>query len=134
LADKHISIIVGVGERYSALLGEHIPPISTVGELANVDPDTEISGVSREKILELKAAAELILADTFEGGFFVTLDNYSLAELTELTVCKLASRVGQSTRRARWLQRRARTLMLLLNNKAFSELKVKDLLLKPRNF
>jgi hypothetical protein len=127
LADRPIDIIAGVGNRFLGILSGLSPPITTVSELAVLDPEAKVKGISRERRLELKTKGEMIATTTVEAAPFVTLADELLETLLTLPPADLARRAGQPTARVEQLQRDLRTLRLLLKNDAFRSLRLSDL-------
>jgi hypothetical protein len=127
LADRPIGIIAGVGDRFSDVLSRRSPPVTTVAELAALDPEAEVEGISRERRLELKTKAEMITVITVEAAPFTTLADEPLETLLALPPADLARRAGQPAARAEQLQRDLRALRLLLKKDAFRSLSLSDL-------
>jgi hypothetical protein len=128
LADKPLDIVAGVGDRFSDILGSLPTPVTTVAELAVLDPEAEVEGISRERRLELKTKGEMIAAITVEAAPFATLADEPLETLLALPPADLARRAGQPTARTEQLQRDLRALRLLLKNDAFRSLRLSDLM------
>jgi hypothetical protein len=127
LADKPLDIVTGVGDRFSDVLGSLSPPVTTIAELAALDPDAEVAGIARERRLELKTKAEMITVITVEAAPFTTLADEPLETLLALPPADLARRAGQPAARAEQLQRDLRALRLLLKKDAFRSLSLSDL-------
>jgi hypothetical protein len=130
LADLEIRAINRISEHVANTLEGMTPPIITVFQLAALDPETEIQGLSlsRDRRLILKAAAETILSLNFQAKPFSGFPNESLDALLALTPAKLAEKACQPIELAMQLQRSLRSLKLLLKNDAFRGLQLSDLM------
>ena len=128
LADAAIGIVAGVGERFLSILNSQPTPVTTIAELATLDPETEIADIPRERRLELKTAAEMITALHVEVAPFVKLADEPLETLMTLRPADLSRRSGQRPERAAQLQRNLRALRLLLKNDDFRSLRLSDLM------
>lgn len=128
LAGAPIEMVAGVGEHFSSVLQSLEPPVTTITELAELDPETEIEGIPHARRLELKTKAEMTMALDFEVAPFAALADESLETLLRLPPDELAQRAGQPKGRAERLQRQLRALRLLIKNDAFRSLRVADLL------
>lgn len=125
LADAAIGIVAGVGERFLSILNSHV---TTIAELAALDPKAEIADIPPERRLELKTAAEMIMALEIEAAPFAGLADESLDALLMLPPAELAGRSGRRPERAAKLQRNLRALRLLLKNDDFRSLRLSDLM------
>lgn len=129
LATEPAAIVAGVGKRFSITLDKLATPVRTIKELAALDPVKEIAGIPQERRLELKAAAEMILDSTVECvAPFSALADQPLETLMTLSAAGLTRIAGQPRDRADRLQQKLRALRLLLNNKAFCQMRLSDLL------
>ena len=129
LTTEPAAIVAGVGKRFSTILNELATPVRTIGELAVLDPAVKISGIPQERRLELKAAAEMVLDSTVECATpFSALADQPLEALMTLSAAELTRMAGQPRDRADRLQQKLRALRLLLNNKAFCQMRLSDLL------
>lgn len=126
LADAAIGIVAGVGERFSGFLNSQ--RITTIAELAALDPEAEIADIPPERRLELKTAAEMIMALDMEAAAFAVLADESLDALLMLPPADLAGRSGRRPEQAAKLQRNLRALRLLLKNDDFRSLRLSDLM------
>lgn len=132
LADLDISAVKGISE-YTANTLKSLPkPITTVAELADLNPETDISGISRESRLNLKTSAEIVNSIYLEAAAFSGLANQSLAILWDLTAEHLVNRSGLQPEHVVQLQRNLRSLKLLLKNDAFRKLSLSDLIVSGR--
>jgi hypothetical protein len=129
LADHPIAIIAGVGEHFQQILGALSPPITTVAELAALDPNIEAPGLPRERGLALKTAAEMLLEVSLPPSPFIGLAAEPLDTLLVLTIAGLAEQHGLDAAWAEHLQRKLRTLRLFLKNAEFSKLHLSDVTL-----
>jgi hypothetical protein len=127
LANLNIGVITGISE-YTANILRSLPvPITTVAELAALNPEIELSDIPRERRLILKASAEMVKAVYLEAAIFSGLPNESLATLLDLTAEQLKNRFGLLPEQADELQRNLRILKMLLKNDAFRKLSLYDL-------
>jgi hypothetical protein len=129
LATEPAAIVAGVGKRFSVILNRLATPVRTIGKLAALDPAVKIAGIPQERRLELKAAAEMVLDSTVEcAAPFSALADQPLETLLTLSAAELTRTAGQPRDRADRLQQKLRALRLLLNNKAFCQMRLSDLL------
>jgi DNA-binding beta-propeller fold protein YncE len=128
LAHMPASIVSGVGESFSKALKRLRPPITTIEELAALDPEVEIKSIQRQRRLEIKTAAEMILAIDLNLESFAALEDESLETLLTMAPTELANRAGQSTLVAEQFQRNLRALRLLIKNDEFRNLHLSDLM------
>lgn len=129
LATQPAAIVAGVGKRFSVILDKLATPVRTIEELAALDPIKEIAGIPQERRLELKAAAEMVLDSTVECAVpFSALADQPLETLMTISEAELARTASQPRDRADRLQQKLRALRLLLNNKAFCQMRLSDLL------
>lgn len=129
LATQPAAIVAGVGKRFSVILNRLATPVRTIGKLAALDPAVKILGIPQERRLELKAAAEMVLDSTVEcAAPFSALADQPLETLMTLSAAELTRTAGQPRDRADRLQQKLRALRLLLNNKAFCQMRLSDLL------
>jgi len=128
LAQMPANIVAGVGQRFSKILSTLSPPVTTIAELAALDPQIEIKGIPPERQLELKTAAEMILAIDFKGELFDSLGQEQLDTLLTLEPSILAKRAGRSITDAEQFQRGLRALRLLIKNDEFQNLHLADLI------
>jgi hypothetical protein len=127
LANLNIGVITGISE-YTANILRSLPvPITSVAELAALNPEIELSDIPRERRLILKASAEMVKAVYLEAAIFSGLPNESLATLLNLTAEQLENRFGLQPEEADELQRNLRILKMLLKNDAFRKLSLSDL-------
>jgi len=127
LADRPAAIVAGVGKRYTAILAQQPKPITTVGQLARLDPTSAIPGIFLERRLEIKAAAETILDLGAELAAFTSLYQESVMTLLTSPPEVVARQGGLATEQVRALQKKLRTQHLLLNNKALHGMTLADL-------
>ncbi len=127
LADQPAAIVAGVGKRYTAILAQHAAPIRTVGQLAALDPAMEIKGISPERRLEIKAAAETILDVAAGLAPYAALSREPVINLLTSVPEVLARRSKLPPARLLALQKKLRALNLLLNNKALLGMTLGDL-------
>ncbi|HEU0292212.1 MAG TPA: choice-of-anchor R domain-containing protein [Anaerolineales bacterium] len=128
LANMPATMVAGVGKQFSKILARRKPPVTTIADLAVFDPQVEIKGIPRERRLELKTAAEMILAIDIDIEPFVALMGEPVEALLALAPSELANRVGQPVARAEQLQRELRALRLLIKNNDFQNLHLSDLI------
>jgi hypothetical protein len=128
LPDAAIGIVAGVGERFLSILNSQPTPITTIADLATLDPEIKIKGIPRERRLELKTAAEMIMALHVEVATFVKLADEPLETLMTLRPADLSRRSGQRPEQAAQLQRNLRALRLLIKNDDFRSLRLSDLM------
>lgn len=134
LATEPAAIVAGVGKRFSVILNRLATPVGTIGKLAALDPAVKILGIPRERRLELKAAAEMVLDSTVEcAAPFSALADQPLETLMTLSAAELTRTASQPRDRADRLQQKLRALRLLLNNKAFCQMRLSDLLPAARS-
>ncbi len=127
LAGLPAGIVAGVGQRFSKILGNLSPPIVTVADLAALDAEASIRNIPRERRIELKATAELIMDIVLDVAPFARLADESLDNLLALQPAELARRAGQPIERAEQLQRSLRALRLLIKNENFRDLRLAHL-------
>jgi hypothetical protein len=133
LDDLDIGAINGISE-YIANIFRSLPvPIATVAELAALDPELELSDLSRERRLILKASAEMVKSIYLDAAIFSCLENELLATLLDLTAEQLKSRFGLRPEHVVQLQQNLRILKLLLKNDAFRKLSLSDLIVSGRS-
>ena len=127
LADRPASIVAGVGKRYSGILAQQPKPILTIGQLAALDPRMDIEGISLERRLEIKAAAETIL--DIAAGFapYAALFQEPVTTLLTSVPEVLARRSKLPLAQLLALQKKLRAQHLLLNNKALLGMTLGDL-------
>ncbi|OEU76156.1 MAG: hypothetical protein BA864_09445 [Desulfuromonadales bacterium C00003093] len=128
LADQPATIVAGVGDRLSVILDNLPTPVKTIGELAAIDPSMSINGISSERFLEIKAAAEMALDSTVESNSFASLADWPLEKVMQLSPTNLAHETSQSKERVEQFQRNLRALRLLLKNEALHNLRLSDLM------
>jgi hypothetical protein len=128
LLDSRVDLVAGVGERFLEILSGLPSPVTTVAELAALDPAVVIARIPRERRLELKAAAEMILDIDIAEVPFTTLAGEPLDALLALAPAELARRAGQSTDQAEQFQRKLRALRRLVKNDAFRRMRLSDLI------
>jgi hypothetical protein len=102
-------------------------PITSIAELAALDPRIEISGITHDRRLTLKAAAEMVMALDLKVTPFAVLADESLETLLALPPAELSQRAVQRRQLAEQFQRDLRALWLLLKNDAFRSLHLSDL-------
>ncbi len=127
LADMPASIVAGVGQRFSRILGNLRPPIATVADLAALDPEISIPNVPRERRIELKATAELIMNFDLDVAPFAQLAAEPLDKLLSTSPARLARRANQSIEQVKQLRQALRALRLLIKNENFRDLRLSDL-------
>jgi hypothetical protein len=127
LANMPAAIVSGVGKRFSKTLKRLRNPVKTIADLAALDPEADIKTIPRERRLELKTAAEMILAIDLNVEPFGDLKQESLEELLTMPPDKLADRAGESIVLVEQLQRGLRALRLLIKNDEFRNLRLEDL-------
>lgn len=127
LAAQPAAIIAGVGRRYSAILQALPQPVRTVGELAALAVERAIPGIPRERLMEMRTAAEIALDLAAACGNFAPLAKETVAVLLTSSGAELARRSRRSVADLRRLQKQIRGLALLLNNKALYGLTLGDL-------
>ena len=120
LAEQPVIHISGVGPRYMELLERQ--QITTIGELARLHPARQIEGIPPGRLLEIKAAAELVLEGAGQCLSFPMLAEYTVGELMALSTEELARLSGQPLERAARLHKGLRTQHLLLDNHALRTL------------
>lgn len=127
-AGRPIEIVAGVGAQFLASLTGLSPPVSTIAELATLDPEVDITDLPRERRLELKTRAEMILALALEAAPLATYADKTLESLLDFAPVELAERVCRPPTWAAQFQRDLRALRLLIKNDDFRSLRVADLL------
>lgn len=127
LQDRPVIMVAGVGPRYEAILANLSPPVRTVGDLAALDPAVEATGISFERRLEIKTAAELALECAGTCLPFQSLAGETIKNLMDSGSAELISRSGQSTESITKFQKSLRAQRLLLNNKAYLEMTLGEL-------
>jgi hypothetical protein len=130
LAHMPVAIVAGVGERFSKTLQRLRNPVKTIADLAALDPEADIKTIPRERRLELKTAAEMILAIDLNVEPFGALQQELLEELLTMPPEKLADQAGESIVLVEQLQRGLRALRLLIKNDEFRKLHLEDLELR----
>jgi hypothetical protein len=125
LASRPVDIVNGVGPQ---TLRDFPASIATVGDLAALDPEVEIAEIERDRRLELRTAAELIVGLDVEVAPFSRLADEGLEELVALPPTELARRAGQPVAEAAHLQRTLRVLRLLIKKEDFQRLRLSDLM------
>ena len=128
LAHSSIYIVSGVGPRFAKILQALSPPISTVAELAAMDPQIKIKGISVERQLELKTTAEMISDIDLALPPRSPLVDETLDTLLALLPTELAQRGALSSEQAEQIQRKLRALGLLIKHDAFRLLRPSDLM------
>lgn len=128
LSDHSIGIVAGVGDRFSSIFRGLPTPVTTVAELAALDPEVEIENITRERRLELKTAAEMITAIPVDPTAFRALAGESLETLLFAAPDDLVARSARPRLEVNVLQRDLRVLRLLLKNEAFRSLRLSDLM------
>ncbi len=119
LADQPTAVISGVGKRYSEVLARH--GVRTIGQLAAFEKE-QIEGIHPARLIELRAAAELVLDSVAQVSVPDTIATHSVREIASRSSEELARLSGESTARARQLQRQLRAQLYLLDNKALEEM------------
>ena len=127
LADMPAAIVSGVGERFSKTLKRLRNPVKTIADLAALDPEADIRTIPQERRLELKTAAEMILAIDLNVEPFEDLEQESLEELLTTPPEQLADQAGESIVLVEKFQRGLRALRLLIKNDEFRNLRLEDL-------
>ena len=107
LANRSIGILAGVGDHFLSVFGGLRTPVANIAELAALDPEVEIVGISRERRLELKTKAEMVLGIAVEPALFAALASEPLEALLTLTPSELAQRAGQPVAKAEQILPRA---------------------------
>lgn len=128
LADQPATIVSGVSNRSFDILNNLPTPVKTIGELAAIDSSMSINGISPERFLEIKAAAEIALDSTVESDSFASLADWPLEKVMRLSPANLAHETSQSKERAEQFQRNLHALRLVLKNEAFNNLRLSDLM------
>lgn len=128
LAQLSVNQIAGVGQRYSEILAGLAAPIVTIEQLAALDPDVEINDIPRERRLELKTAAEMILAIPLRLGAFSALGRQLLEDLLTMAAADMAAFTGQPLEAVEHFQRSLRALRFLLKNAGFRQMRLADLM------
>jgi hypothetical protein len=128
LADLDIFLVNGISDGVAHTLTGMTIPITTISQLSALDPEMKITGLSRERRLILKAAAETIMSIDFQVKPFSSLSNESLDTLLALTPAEVAEQAGQPIGSAAQLQRSLRSLKLLLKSDAFRKLQLSNLM------
>jgi hypothetical protein len=111
-----------------AILAGLPAPITMIAELAALDPESDIPGISRERRLELKSTAEMIIDLDISAALFSALAGESLEKLLFLPPDELAKRSSQTNAQAEQLQRQLRALRRLTKNERFRGLLLADLM------
>ena len=126
LACKPVGIIAGVGtETESSLTAAGI---TTVGDLAGLDLTRNVNGIDPERLLEVKAKAEVALAIRVPLDAFPMLAAESLETLLFSSPSNLAASGGRPLARIEALQRDLRALRLHVKNADFRDLILSDLI------
>ena len=128
LQGRPVIMVSGVGPHYEAILANLSSPVRTVGELAALDPALEIAGISFERRLEIKTSAELALECAGSCQPFQSLAGDTIKNLMENSSAELLRRSGQAVESVARLQRSLRTQRLLLDNKAYLEMTLGEML------
>ena len=127
LAGHSIEIIAGVSKHLSTILGDLPVSIEAIGDLAALDTSM-VTGTALDKVLEVKAAAEIALDSISESNFFTSLADQPLDGLLMIPPADLANKAGQPLERAEQFQKDLRALRLILKKDAFQNLHLSDLL------
>ena len=126
MARQKVTIIAGIGENITQKLAG--ANIKTIGKLAGVKLGKKIAGITDNKLLELKAAAELVLSSTASSDVFSALADETLSSVLYYSATELTDKVNCSVEQIEQFQQRLRTLLFLLDNDIFQELKVSKVL------
>ncbi|MDO3379157.1 helix-hairpin-helix domain-containing protein [Geoalkalibacter halelectricus] len=129
LAQQPVIHISGVGPAYAQRLARH--QINTIGELAVLPAATAIEGIPSARLLEIKAAAELLLEGAGQCLNFPNLAEYTVGELMALSAPELARLSGEPLERIDVLQKGLRTQHLLLDNQTLRTLTLGQLTAEP---
>jgi hypothetical protein len=127
LADRPVALLSGVGARFAETLRDLPQPVSTIRELAALDTASPLPRANRERLLELRAAAEMVLDITIDLPAFAALAGEPLESLLARPAAEIARHSGQPHANAEHLLRKLRALRFLLQNDAFRALSLSDL-------
>ncbi|MBL8165533.1 MAG: hypothetical protein JNJ61_26355, partial [Anaerolineae bacterium] len=126
-ADRPVDIVSGIGARFAEALRDLPQPVTTIRELAALHDDMPLPRANRERLLELRAAAEMIIDINVDVAAFSPLAGESLETLLARNTAEIARQSGQSAASAEHLLRKLRALRFLLQNDVFRALNLSDL-------
>jgi hypothetical protein len=117
--------IQGAGEEYSATLNRF--GISTIRDLADLDPATTATGIHTIKIWELKTKAGIILGEDFKKEELTSLLDYSLVRILRTSDTGLAQISGQSVEFTKELKSKIRRVQIAFDEGVINEIRLREL-------
>ena len=126
LGEQAIESIAGVGSTMGALLTE--AGVKTIAELARIERLPELDSRTAERLLEVKATAELVESLQLDAKTYAVFADAPLEALLFAAPEALAARVSLPLSEIAHLLRELRALRLLLKNETFRQLRLGDLI------
>ncbi len=126
LGEQAIESIAGVGPAMGALFAE--AGVKTIAELAHIERLPELDSRTAERLLEVKATAELVESLQLDAKTYAVFADTPLEALLFAAPEALAARVSLPLSEITHLLRELRALRLLLKNETFRQLRLGDLI------
>lgn len=126
LGQQPVESIAGVGSAVGAVLTE--VGVKTIAELARIERLPELDSRAAERLLEVKATAELVESLRLDAKTYAVFADAPLEALLFAAPEALAAKVSLPLSEITHLLRELRALRLLLKNETFRQLRLGDLM------